>query len=118
MSADAAAPATTEAELAQAVAAIKAAGIEIERHAARQDAVHHQAMAEAAAIRRRWITLGKIVAVAGLIISALALYLSYADRRADEAERMVRWLETNGVKAELISIREYNQLPEILEPKE
>ena len=43
--------------------------------------------AEAAAIRRRWITLGEIVAVAGLIISALALYLSYADRRADEAER-------------------------------
>lgn len=43
--------------------------------------------AEAAAIRRRWITLGEIVAVAGLIISALALYMSYADRRADEAER-------------------------------
>jgi len=43
--------------------------------------------AEAAAIRRRWITLGEIVAVAGLIISALALYFSYADRRADEAER-------------------------------
>ena len=43
--------------------------------------------AEAAAIRRRWITLGEVVAVAGLIISALALYLSYAERRADEAER-------------------------------
>lgn len=43
--------------------------------------------AEAAAIRRRWITLGEIVAIAGLIISALALWNSYADRRADKAER-------------------------------
>ncbi len=43
--------------------------------------------AEAAAIRRRWITLGEIVGIAGLIISALALWNSYADRRTDEAEK-------------------------------
>lgn len=43
--------------------------------------------AEAAAVRRRWITLGEVVAVAGLLISALALWNSYADRRADEAEK-------------------------------
>ncbi|OYY90880.1 MAG: hypothetical protein B7Y45_05505 [Sphingomonas sp. 28-66-16] len=43
--------------------------------------------AEAAAIRRRWVTLGEIVAIAGLIISALALWSSWAERRADETER-------------------------------
>lgn len=43
--------------------------------------------AEAAAIRRRWISLGEAVAVAGLLISALALWNSYADRRSDEAEK-------------------------------
>lgn len=43
--------------------------------------------AEAAAIRRRWITLGEIVAIAGLIISALALWSSWSDHRADEAAR-------------------------------
>ncbi|MGJ3649814.1 hypothetical protein ACLB0R_15260 [Sphingomonas sp. GlSt437] len=43
--------------------------------------------AEAAAIRRRWITLGEGVAVAGLIVSALALWNSYADRRTDEAQK-------------------------------
>ncbi len=43
--------------------------------------------AEAAAIRRRWVTLGEVVAIAGLIISALALWSSWADHRADEAQR-------------------------------
>ena len=43
--------------------------------------------ADAAAIRRRWITMGEIVGIAGLLISALALWNSYADRRTDEAER-------------------------------
>lgn len=42
--------------------------------------------AEAAAIRRRWVTLGELVAIAGLLISAMALWNSYADRRADRAE--------------------------------
>ncbi len=43
--------------------------------------------AEAAAIRRRWVTLGEIVAIAGLVISALALWSSWSERRADESER-------------------------------
>lgn len=43
--------------------------------------------AEKAAIRRRWISLGEFVAVAGLIISALALWNGYTDRRADQAEK-------------------------------
>ncbi|HEY9554915.1 hypothetical protein [Allosphingosinicella sp.] len=43
--------------------------------------------AEAAAIRRRWITLGEIVAVAALIISGLTFWNSYSERTASEAER-------------------------------
>lgn len=43
--------------------------------------------AESRAKRRRWITLGETVAVAGLIVAALSLYLGWSDRRADEAER-------------------------------
>ena len=43
--------------------------------------------AEKAAIRRRWISLGEFVAVAGLIISALALWNGYTDRRTDQAEK-------------------------------
>ena len=43
--------------------------------------------AEAAAIRRRWITLGEIVAIVGLIISALALWNSWAERRDARAIR-------------------------------
>ena len=47
------------------------------------------AKAEAAATRRRWINLGEFVAVAGLIIAVLGLYLNWADRRADTAEKQV-----------------------------
>jgi type II secretory pathway pseudopilin PulG len=42
---------------------------------------------ESRAARRRWITVGEFVAVAGLLIAALSLYLTWSDRRADEAER-------------------------------
>lgn len=38
-----------------------------------------------AATRRRWITLAEIVAVAGLLIGALTLYLNWSDRREDSA---------------------------------
>jgi len=37
--------------------------------------------AEAAAVRRRWITLGEFVAVAGLVIAGLSLWTSWEDRR-------------------------------------
>lgn len=43
--------------------------------------------AEARAIRRRWITLGEIVAIAGLIIAALGLWQGWAGRQSDEATR-------------------------------
>ena len=45
--------------------------------------------AEAAATRRRWINLGEFVAVAGLIIAVLGLYLTWSDRRADTADKQV-----------------------------
>lgn len=43
--------------------------------------------AEAAAIRRRWITLGEILAVIAVLISGLTLWNSYSERSAGEAER-------------------------------
>ena len=42
---------------------------------------------EAAAIRRRWITLGEILAVIGVLISALALWNSWSERSSAESER-------------------------------
>jgi hypothetical protein len=42
---------------------------------------------EAAAIRRRWITLGEILAVIGVLISGLALWNSWSEREAAEKER-------------------------------
>ena len=42
---------------------------------------------EAAAIRRRWITLGESVAVVAVLISAVTLYLNWADKREERAEK-------------------------------
>jgi hypothetical protein len=42
---------------------------------------------EAAAIRRRWITLGEVLAVIAVLISGLTLWNSYSERHAQEAER-------------------------------
>lgn len=58
-----------------------------------------QAQAEAAAIRRRWITLGEMVAVAALIISALTFWNSYSERTASEAERAAEKAEETAAKA-------------------
>lgn len=49
--------------------------------------------AERRAIRRRWINVGEAVAVAGLIIAALSLYLGWSGRREDEAERRAEQAE-------------------------
>ena len=38
--------------------------------------------------RRRWLTLAEFVAVAGLLIGALGLYLSWSDRREAETARV------------------------------
>jgi hypothetical protein len=42
---------------------------------------------EAAKIRRRWITLGELLAIAAVVISALTLWNSYKERANSEAER-------------------------------
>ena len=59
-----------------------------------------EAQAEAAAIRRRWITLGEIVAVAALGISALTFWNSYSERTASEAERAAEKAEEEAADAE------------------
>ncbi|WP_298395841.1 hypothetical protein [Sphingobium sp.] len=43
--------------------------------------------AEAAAIRRRWITLGEGVAVLAVSISAITLYLNWSDKRDERADK-------------------------------
>ena len=43
--------------------------------------------AEAAATRRRWVSLAELVGVAGLIIAALGLWLGWSDRRADDTAK-------------------------------
>jgi hypothetical protein len=42
---------------------------------------------EAAATRRRWVTLAEVLAVAGVLIAALTLWSNWSDRRADEADK-------------------------------
>ena len=42
---------------------------------------------EKAAIRRRWITLGELLTIAAVAISALTLWNSYKERATSEAER-------------------------------
>ncbi|MGN6817713.1 MAG: hypothetical protein ACTHJR_03475 [Sphingomonas sp.] len=43
--------------------------------------------AEKAAIRRRWISLAEWVGIAALLISAVGLWMTWSDRKADQAER-------------------------------
>ncbi len=42
---------------------------------------------EAAAIRRRWITLGEILAVLAVLISGVTLYLNWTDKQAERADK-------------------------------
>ncbi|KTF68544.1 hypothetical protein ACNFJ7_03115 [Sphingomonas sp. HT-1] len=46
-----------------------------------------KARAEAAAVRRRWITLGEVLGVAAVLISGLTLWNSWSDRRESKAEQ-------------------------------
>jgi hypothetical protein len=57
---------------------------------------------EKAAIRRRWITFGEVLAVIGVVISALALWNSYAERRSNEAERQAEKAEKGSVSRTLL----------------
>lgn len=51
------------------------------------------AKAEAAATRRRWINLGEFVAVAGLVIGGIGLWLNWSDRRTDQVEKQAAKIE-------------------------
>ncbi|MBV8685174.1 MAG: hypothetical protein JOZ90_13765 [Alphaproteobacteria bacterium] len=57
---------------------------------------------EAAAIRWRWVTLGEVLAVIGVLISALALWNSYSERSAGEAERAAEKAEQASVSRTLL----------------
>ena len=52
---------------------------------------------EARKRRWRWITLAEFVAVAGLVIAAAGLWMSWSDRRADEADKAAE--QTSAAKA-------------------
>jgi hypothetical protein len=58
--------------------------------------------AEAAAIRRRWITLGEGVAVLAVAISALTLYLNWADKRDERAEKAAEGSKASARAATLV----------------
>lgn len=51
---------------------------------------------ERRAIRRRWITLGETVAVLALVISALTLWNSYAERKHNEVNEQAAASASNG----------------------
>lgn len=56
---------------------------------------------EAAATRRRWITLAEVVAVAGVIIAALTLYNSWSERRDAEAEKVAAQASAAGERTRI-----------------
>lgn len=62
------------------------------------------AQAEAAAVRRRWLTLGEILAVAAVLISALTLWNSYSERSHAETEK-AREAAHAKVKARILVLR-------------
>lgn len=61
-----------------------------------------QQAAEAAAIRRRWITLGEILAVAAVVISGLTFWNAYQERTSAEAERAESEREAEAVAGTVV----------------
>ena len=59
---------------------------------------------EAAAIRRRWITLGEVLAVVAVIISGLTFWNSYQERSSTEAERQAE-KKQKSVKAQTLMLK-------------
>ncbi|MGA9581813.1 MAG: hypothetical protein WBR13_07580 [Allosphingosinicella sp.] len=57
---------------------------------------------EAAAIRRRWITLGEVLAVIGVLISGLALWNSWSERSTAEKERIAEEAKQANVSRTLL----------------
>lgn len=46
--------------------------------------------AEAAAIRRRWVSLAEVVSVAGVAIAGLGLWVTWSDHRSEQAEKQTQ----------------------------
>ena len=53
---------------------------------------------EAAKTRRRWVTLAEVVGLAGVVIAALSLWLTWSQRRTDEADRAAEQATTARAK--------------------
>ena len=67
-----------------------------------KEAAKEERAAEAAAIRRRWITLGEVLAVLAVSISALTLYLNWADKKDQRAEKAAESRKASGRAAILV----------------
>lgn len=61
-----------------------------------------EAQKEAAKIRRRWITLGELLAVAAVLISALTLYLNWADKKDERAQQAAEGSKASARAARLV----------------
>jgi len=61
-----------------------------------------QQAAEAAAIRRRWITLGEVLAVAAVAISGLTLWNSYSERSSAEADKAAERQSAKAAEASIL----------------
>lgn len=57
---------------------------------------------EAAAIRRRWITLGEVLGVAAVLISGLTLWNNIQERKSNEAERAAASSKEEHAQAALV----------------
>ncbi|HUD94569.1 hypothetical protein [Sphingobium sp.] len=57
---------------------------------------------EAAAIRRRWITLGELLAVVAALISGLTLYLNWSDKRDERDAKVVESSKASARAARLV----------------
>ena len=53
-------------------------------------------------MRRRWLTLGELLAIAGVVISALALWNSYRERTAGEAKQTAETVASQRKAATLV----------------
>lgn len=66
------------------------------------DTPTEQRAAEAAAIRRRWITLGEMLALLAVSISGLTLYLNWSDKQDERAEKAIASRQASVRAAKLV----------------
>ena len=57
---------------------------------------------EAAKIRRRWITLGELLAVAAVLISGLTLYINWSDKQDQRADKAAESRKASARAARLV----------------